>query len=145
MFKGQFTYSLDSKGRVSIPAKLRKFMAAEANDTFVMTRGINNCIDLYPLDQWQEIEKKLEGLNSFDQKDQRFIRMILQHANEDTMDSQSRVLVPQALLKYANIEKEVLVLGSLKKIELWNPQSYEEYINNDSDGYDQLAAEVMPR
>jgi len=120
-------------------------MAAEANDTFVMTRGINNCIDLYPLDQWQEIEKKLEGLNSFDQKDQRFIRMILQHANEDTMDSQSRVLVPQALLKYANIEKEVLVLGSLKKIELWNPQSYEEYINNDSDGYDQLAAEVMPR
>lgn len=143
MFKGQFTYNLDSKGRVSIPAKLRKFVPTEANDTFVMTRGINNCIDLYTLDQWQIIEKRLENLNSFDQKEQYFLRMILQYATDDTMDSQSRILIPQSLLNHAKIEKEVLVLGALKKIELWSPKVYEDYINSVAESYEQIASEVM--
>ncbi len=143
MFKGQFTYSLDSKGRVSIPAKLRKFVASEANDTFVMTKGINSCIDVYPLNQWQIIEDKLEDLNNFDAKNQLFVRMILQFATEDKMDQQSRILVPQDLLSYAKIEKEVLILGALKKIELWNPKVYNEYLNSIPETYEQIAAEVM--
>jgi MraZ protein len=143
LFKGQFTYSLDSKGRVSIPAKLRKFVASEANDTFVMTKGINSCIDVYPLNQWQIIEDKLEDLNNFDAKNQLFVRMILQFATEDKMDQQSRILVPQDLLSYAKIEKEVLILGALKKIELWNPKVYNEYLNSIPETYEQIAAEVM--
>lgn len=143
MFKGQFTYNLDSKGRLSIPAKLRKNLTQEAKETFVMTRGINNCIDVYPDDQWQEIEKRLLQLNEFDQKNQLFIRMILDNAFEDQMDSQSRILVPQKLLTYAKIEKEVLILGALKKIELWDPAVYENYINSIPETYEQIASEVM--
>jgi len=143
LFKGQFTYSVDAKGRVSIPAKLRKYVSPEANDTFVMTRGTSLCIDIYPQDQWQKFEDRLEKLNSFQPNDAKFIRMILQYAVEDTLDTQSRILVPQNLLQYANIEKEVLILGALKKIELWNPAVYEEYLKQTPETYEQIAAQVM--
>jgi len=143
LFRGQYIYSVDSKGRVSIPAKLRRQLLPEADDTFVMTQGTDNCIDLYPMDQWQQFEQKLLHLNPFKPQDAKFIRMILQYATEDKLDSQSRILIPPNLLKYAKIEKEVLVLGTLKKIELWNPLVYEEYLKQSSETYEEIAAKVM--
>ncbi len=143
MFRGQFSYSIDSKGRISIPAKLRKQVSPESNDSFVMTQGTASCIDIYPLDQWLQIEEKLLKLNPFDPKEAQFIRMILQLASEDNLDSQSRILIPQNLIEYAKIEKEVLILGALKKIEVWNPKIYKEYIEQTSETYEQIAARVM--
>jgi len=143
MFRGQFAYSIDSKGRISIPAKLRKHISPDANDTFVMTRGISNCIDIYPLDQWQHIEDKLLQLNSFQPDEARFLRMFVQFATEDTMDSQSRILVPQTLIDYAQIKNEVLILGALKKIEVWNPKIYEDYLKQSPQTYEEIAAKVM--
>ncbi len=145
MFKGQFTYSLDSKGRVSIPSKLRKFISSEANDTIVMTKGTVKCIDIYPLDEWQKFEARLDNLNTFLPKDSRFIRILLQNASEDTLDSQSRILIPQHLLEYAKIEKEVLILGVHKKIEFWNPKIYAEYLEESPETYEQIAAQVMAK
>ena len=142
MFRGQFLYSVDSKGRVSIPAKLRRHVAPDANDTFVMTQGTATCIDIYPLDQWNQFEEKLLGLNPFKPNEAKFIRMILQFASEDKLDSQSRILIPQFLLEYAKIEKEVLILGALKKIELWNPKVFQEYLKQTPETYEQIAAEV---
>ncbi len=143
MFRGQFTYSIDSKGRISIPAKLRKHVSPEANETFVMTKGTAACIDIYPLDEWQQIEQRLLKLNPFNPDDAKFIRMFSQYASEDNMDSQSRILIPQSLIEYAAIEKEVLILGALKKIEVWNPAKYEDYINQSTETYEQIAAKVM--
>jgi MraZ protein len=143
MFRGQFTYSIDSKGRIAIPAKLRKHVAAEANDTFVMTRGLSNCIDLYPLDEWQKLEEKLLHLNSFQPDEARFIRMFVQYATEDTMDGQSRILIPNALIDYAKIDKDVLILGALKKIEVWNPKVYDDYLRQSPQTYEEIAAKVM--
>lgn len=143
MFRGQFTYSIDSKGRIAIPAKLRKHVAAEANDTIVMTRGLSNCIDLYPLNEWQLLEEKLLQLNSFQPDDARFIRMFVQFASEDVMDGQSRILIPSALINYAKIEKEVLILGALKKIEVWNPKVYDDYLSQSAQTYEEIAAKVM--
>ncbi len=134
---------MDSKGRIAIPAKLRKHISAEANETFVMTRGLSNCIDLYPLDEWQRIEQKLLELNSFQPDDARFIRMFVQFAAEDVMDVQSRIMIPSTLISYARIEKEVLILGALKKIEIWNPKVYEEYLNLSPQSYEEIAAKVM--
>lgn len=143
MFRGQFTYSVDSKGRISIPARLRRHVSAEANDTFMMTRGTATCIDIYPLDQWLVFEEKLQKLNQFKPDDIRFIRTLLQHAAEDTLDSQSRILIPQTLIEYAKIEKEVLILGALRKIEVWNPKIFEDYLNQSEETYEQIAAKVM--
>lgn len=143
MFIGSFTYSIDSKSRISIPAKLRKYVKPEANDTFVMTRGIAKCIDIYPYDQWKELEEKLSTLNSFNQKEAKFLRMFLQTASEDTLDAQSRLLIPQNLIEYAGIEKEVFILGAVKKIEVWNPVIYQNYLNERPESFEEIAEEVM--
>ncbi len=143
MFRGKFTYAVDPKGRISIPAKLRKHISAEANDTFIMTIGTSTCIDLYPLDYWQQIEQKLIKLNHFKPDDAKFIRLISENIAEDTLDSQSRILIPQSLLQYAKIEKEVLILGALQTIELWDPETYAEYKNQSPEKYEQIAAKVM--
>jgi MraZ protein len=143
MFRGQYTYSIDSKGRISIPSKLRKHVSSQASDTFVMTKGMGSCIDIYPLDEWQNIEQQLLKLNPFNPDDAKFIRMFSQFASEDTMDSQSRILIPTPLIEYAKIDKEVLILGALKKIEVWNPQVYSNYINQSKETYAQIAEKVM--
>lgn len=143
MFKGQFIHSIDNKGRISIPAKLRKYILPEANNSFVMSQGLDACIDIYPRDQWLSIEDKLLMLNTFIPKESRFIRMMLQNAHEDEMDAQSRIVIPQSLLEYAKIENEVLILGALKKIEVWNPKIYHDYLMSSGDTFEQIAAEVM--
>ena len=143
MFKGQFLHSIDSKGRLSLPARLRKNVAEDADNTFVMTLGIDKCIEIYPKDQWKLIEEKLLKLNFFDQREARFIRMMLQNAQEDTMDAQSRILIPQSLLDYAGIKNEVLILGVLKKIELWDNNVYNSYVSGSPETFEQIASQVM--
>jgi MraZ protein len=143
LFIGQHTYSIDSKGRISIPAKLRKQIPPEANDTIVMTRGLSKCIALYPLDEWKRIEDNLLKLNEFQPDEVRFIRMFTQYATEDVMDSQSRILIPPLLIQYAQIEKEVLIIGALRTIEVWNPKLYEEYQKQSELTYEEIAAKVM--
>ena len=144
MFIGSFKYSIDSKGRVSIPAKLRKFVDPKCNDAFVMTRGTANCIDVYPMNTWEElVQDKLNNLNSFEPKEAMFLRMFLQQAAEDKLDSQARLLIPKNLVEHANISKEVLILGAIKKIEIWNPQNYEEYLKTSELSYEEVAKQVM--
>jgi len=143
MFKGQFLYSIDSKSRISIPAKLRKNLLPEAKDSFVLTQGIGKCIDVYPADYWETIEKRLNQLNQYDPNEMKFIRMFLQHATDVEMDNQARVILPPYLLEFAGIEKEVLILGALQKIEIWNPQTFKDHSAGSPESYDQLAAKVM--
>lgn len=144
MFLGSFNYSIDAKGRISIPAKLRKFVSPEANDTFVLTRGSSKCINIYPMNYWKElVASKLDKLNTFDPVDAKFMRMFLQEAAEDTFDSQSRLLVPKKLIESAEIEKDIIILGMNKYIEVWNPKLYEEYLKEIEEPYENIAKEVM--
>ncbi len=144
MFIGSFKYSVDTKGRVSIPAKLRKFVDPKSNDAFVMTRGTSKCIDVYPMNFWEElVQSKLNQLNSFEPKEAMFLRMFLQQAAEDKLDSQARLLIPKNLIDYAEISKDVLILGAIKKIEIWNPQNYEDYLNTSELSYEEIAKQVM--
>ena|ERR1035437_3200477 len=143
MFRGQYTYSIDAKGRVSIPAKLRKQLSPEADETFIMKQGINKCIEFYPLDQWQVQEEKLKSLNQFTPENTKFLYMHLHNVFEDSLDSQARILIPQILLTHAGIEKDVLIIGLLDKIVLWNPAIYLDYLKSSELSYEQLAAKVM--
>ncbi len=144
MFIGSFKYSIDSKGRIAIPAKLRRAVSPEANDTFVMTRGTAKCIDVYPLDIWNDLfNSKLSALSPFDSTQTAFVRLLMNRAAMDTLDSQSRLLIPKNLIEYAEIDKEVFILGALKKIEIWNPEIYEQYIKENEELFEQIANEVM--
>ena len=95
MFLGSYKYSIDSKSRISIPARMRKFVNPEASDTFVLTRGTTECIIIYPMDHWKQlVASKLDKLNPFDPKDSKFLRMFLHEAAEDKFDNPSRLTIP---------------------------------------------------
>jgi MraZ protein len=142
-FKGSYTYSVDDKGRVNLPAKLRKYVSPESNDTFVITRGFEKCLFVYPVDEWNKLEQNLRSLSSYDPEHRRFIRALLELASESQLDGQARLSIPQELREYANIENEVRIIGTLDKIELWDPKIYDEYRKNQPEPYESIAAKVM--
>lgn len=142
-FKGRENFSIDSKGRVNIPAKMRKTISPEANDTFVVTRGIEKCIVAYPLDEWKKYEETFQKLNQYDDKNRFFLRVMLPLCEEVTLDSQQRILLPKHLLEYAEIEGRVLVIGLMDHIEFWNPDEYAIYMGSFNIPYKDVAKEVM--
>jgi MraZ protein len=144
MFLGSFNYSIDAKGRLSIPAKFKKYLNQEANETFVITRGLATCIDIYPLDYWRsEVLSRVDQLDDFNPEEASFKRLLLELASEDKLDSQSRLLVPKNLVEFARIERDVFILGQNKKIEVWNPSIYEASKKDNSKSYVELAQQVM--
>lgn len=142
-FQGQEIYSIDSKGRVSIPARMRKMLSAEANETFVVTRGTDDCIVAYPFDEWKKYQEKLQSLNQFDEKNRFFLRVLLMWSDEVNLDNQQRITIPKKLLEFANIDKKVLIMGMVDKIEFWNPDSFEEKIKGFGESYEDVAKFVM--
>ena len=142
-FKGSYIYAVDDKGRVNLPAKLKKYVSPEANETFVITRGFEKCLFVYPIDEWNKLEQNLRNLSSYDPEHRRFIRTFLELALESQLDAHSRLSIPQELREYANISGEVRILGMLDKIELWDPTIYEEYKNSQPESYESVAARVM--
>jgi MraZ protein len=142
-FKGSFEYSVDSKGRINLPAKLRKNISTEANETFVVTRGFEQCLFLYPLDEWNALEKTIRQLSPSNPKDRFFTRMLLQYATEVQLDAQSRLTIPRELLQFASIEDQVLILGVLERIEVWHPKTYAEYLKTQADSYENVAQSVL--
>ncbi len=142
-FKGQETFSLDAKGRVSIPAKMRKAISPEASDTFVVTRGQDNCVVAYPMDEWKKYEETFKDLNQYNEKNRYFLRMVLMWSEESSMDGLQRITIPKKLHDFAVIDKKVLIVGVGDHIEFWNPERYEEYLNTFSESYEDVSAAVM--
>lgn len=142
-FKGQEFYSIDSKGRVNIPAKMRKALSPEANDTFVLTRGVDKCIAAYPYDEWRKYEEKFEKLNQYDEKNRYFLRVLLMWSEEVKIDAQQRISIPKNLTEFAGIEGKAAIIGMIDHIEIWNPQAFEEYMSSRSESYEEVAEKVM--
>jgi len=144
-FKGSYSYSVDDKGRINIPAKLRKFLSAEANETFVVTRRYERCLFVYPFDEWNKLEHSIRELSSTNPQHRFFTRTLLEKATDSTLDGQSRITVPKELLQFAGIENDVLILGVLERIELWNPVVYEEYRRKQEEPYESVAQRVLQK
>jgi MraZ protein len=144
-FKGSYEYSVDSKGRINIPAKLRKYVSPEANDTFVITRGFELSLFVYPLDEWNKLEQSIRQLSASNPKERFFTRTLLQYATECQLDGQARITIPKELLQFAGIESDVLILGVLERIELWNPRLFQKYLESQSDTYENVAQNVLPK
>jgi MraZ protein len=142
-FKGQETYSIDNKGRVNVPAKMRKSISPDANDTFIITRGTDKCIVAYPLNEWKHYEAKFAALNQYDEKDRFFLRMILAWSDEVEIDGQQRVTLPKKHLEYAGIEGKVTIVGMIDHIEFWNPEEFDKYLGGHTESYEEVAAQVM--
>lgn len=145
-FKGQAENTIDGKGRVPVPAKMRKSLSADAKDTFVATRGEGQFVVLFPLDYWeQEIEAKLARLNNFDAQDREFIRSLYRWAEEVTMDSQGRIALPKALATFADLKtsSKARIIGAFDCIEIWDPEVNDRHEAEQDTPYADLAKSVM--
>lgn len=122
-FTGEYQYSLDSKGRVNIPAKFRQALSKKNQNTFVATRGQDPCVWIYPLTEWKKIEDELRNLSSVSGIHRTFIRQIARSATPSTCDKQGRITLSPSLISFSQIDKKALIIGMINKIEIWNPET----------------------
>jgi len=125
-FLGSEICMLDAKGRINVPARMRKNLAPEANDTFVIVRSFDPCVNLYPADEWELFDAKLTVLSDGDPDVREFVRGIYATAHEATLDSQGRLNIPDHLLEWAGVKKETILVGNKGRLELWHPATYEK-------------------
>lgn len=142
MFYGEFPHSMDSKGRITIPSRLRSPLKDYCVDQFVVTRGFELCLYMFAPSEWHQIEKKFRSLTIFKSKTRALQRSFFSGASIVDCDAQGRILIPKTLLDYAKIMKDVLIVGVSTRIELWAPEHYQEQMQ-DRDAYAKTAEELM--
>jgi MraZ protein len=140
---GEYEAKKDSKGRVVLPVGLKKQLPDGASDHLVINRGFDKCLVIYTRDGWEKETQKLEGLDTFNQLNRQFIRIINNGATEVSLDSANRILIPSKLLAYAEIETEVVLYAYDYKIEVWSKKNYDAQMNIDSDALSIMAETVM--
>jgi MraZ protein len=142
-FIGEYECRLDVKGRLIVPVALKKQISPEANEAFVVNRGFEQHLNLFPLNEWNKIASRISKLNLFVKRNRDFIRKFNNGATELTMDLSSRVLVPKSLLDYAGIDKDVVLFAYSNRIEMWAKDAYQKMLDNDVSSFSDLAEEVM--
>jgi MraZ protein len=142
MFIGEYKHTLDEKGRVAIPAKLRYSKVGE-EEYWVATKGFDHCLFLYPRNEWNRIVEKLNQRLSLTKKEDRsFLRMFVAPANEQSLDRQGRIAIPQSLREYAGIQKEAVILGAINRIEIWSEANWNLYREENEKSFDSLGEKI---
>ncbi len=136
MFMGEYNHTVDEKGRLIIPAKYRE----ELGNEFVVTKGLDGCLFAYGLSEWQVLEEKLRALPLTNKDARAFARFMLAGAASVEIDKQGRILLPQVLRNFAEIEKEVVLIGVASRFEIWNRTKWEE--NSIDDNVEELAEKM---
>ena len=146
-FIGEFSYTIDTKGRLNIPSKFRQSLSKDNKNTFVIARGLDQCIWVYPLIEWIQIEKNLRDLSSLSITHRRFIRNTARYATPSTYDKQGRVMLNSSLIEFAGLDKDVLIIGMINKMEIWNPNILEEIEKEQSkiepETYEELSNKII--
>lgn len=134
-FSGNFKFSVDSKGRVNIPAPFRNQLSDMSDNTFHVAYGPNECLFVYPRERFVEIASNMEesyGSLAAPEDQRRYLLQMMHDAHPSRCDQQGRIIVPKKHLEYAKIEKDVLIVGVVTKLEFWNPAIFDEFMNNGS-------------
>ena len=133
MFMGEYNHTIDAKGRLIIPSKFRELLGEE----FVLTKGLDGCLSIYPMTEWEVFEKKLRALPLTNKNARTFSRFFVAGATMCELDKQGRILVPQTLREFAGLDKDVVLTGNLERIEVWSKEKWSE--NCDYDDMDAIA------
>jgi MraZ protein len=143
-FIGEYEATLDAKGRFLLPAGFKKQLPEEAGSQFVINRGFEKCLTLYPMKSWDPIFAELGKLNEFDPKVREFRRYFLNGATVLELDSAGRLLVPPNLKDHAGLEKDIVLVAAMNKIEIWDKDKYQKFFESFSpEAFSQLAQQVM--
>ncbi len=137
MFMGEYNHTIDTKGRLIIPAKFREALGEE----FVLTKGLDGCLSIYPMDEWQSFEEKLKALPLTDKNARKFLRFFVAGATSCELDKQGRILIPGNLREFAGLEKDVVLTGNITRIEIWSKDKWIE--NSSYDDMDDVASAMQ--
>ncbi len=135
MFIGEYEHSVDVKGRIIMPSKLRE----NIGEKFIVTKGLDKCLFAYSKSEWANFEEKLKTLPLTNKNARDFVRFFLSGAVECEIDRQGRFLVPANLRTYANIDKEIVIIGVGTRLEIWNKSSWTEYSSEENISADEIA------
>jgi len=139
MFMGEHQHNIDPKGRLFIPARFREGLG----DCFVVTKGLDGCLFAYPRPEWEALEQKLKSL-PFTRGDARaFVRFFFSGAAECEVDKQGRILIPGNLREYAQLEKDVVVIGVSSRVEIWAKGQWESYSAQAGSSYEEIAEKIV--
>lgn len=139
MFMGEFQHSIDDKGRIIIPAKFRDLLG----NSFVVTRGLDQCLFVYPMQEWEVLEQKLKALPLMKSDARAFTRFFFSGATECEWDKQGRVNLPGNLRQYAKLEKDCVVLGVSNRVEIWSKDTWEQYFQQSEDTFNEIAEKLV--
>ena len=145
MFRGIFHNSLDDKGRMSLPARFREQIKTDHETPLVLTLGLDQCLWLYPMDHWKSIEEKLSGMDTLN-NDQRWLQRFFMRASDEVeLDQQGRIVISPVLRKEAGLNKNIVIVGMLKRIEIWDKEKYEGYNSQTAASLELLAQKVSEK
>lgn len=138
MFIGEYQNSIDTKGRVIIPSKFRE----EIGGKFILTKGLDHCLYIYPMEEWSKFQEKLVSLPVTNKDARAFVRYFFSSAVECEVDKQGRLTIPQHLREHAKIDKELVTIGVLSKIEIWSKQEWDDYNEETNLGPEEIAEKM---
>ncbi len=133
---GEYQHNMDKKGRVIIPAKFRD----QLGDQFVATRGLDNCLFVYPMQEWSVLEEKLSSLPITSKNARTFTRFFFSGATECQLDKQGRISIPVNLRNFADLQKEIIIIGLSSRIELWAKETWDNYLDSAENSSEEIAA-----
>lgn len=143
-FLGEFEATLDTKGRFLLPAGFKRQIPEGENTRFVLNRGFEKCLSLYPMSSWQPLYDQISTLNDFDPKVREFRRFFLNGAIIVEPDAAGRLLIPQNLKEYAGLERDIVLAAAVNKLEIWDKEKYQKFFEAYSpDDFSSLAQSVM--
>ena len=145
-FTGEYSYTVDPKSRVNIPAKFRQALSSENDNSFAITKGMDECIWVYPLVEWNKVLTKLREQSS-SQVNRAFTREYSRFASTVSYDKQGRILLSTELIDYAKIDRQVTIIGLINKIEIWNPSLLKNFdqqvLSQNKEAFDELAEKII--
>mgnify|MGYP001308172367 CR=1 FL=1 len=139
MFLGEYHHSIDEKGRMIIPAKFRESLGS----SFIVTRGLDGCLFVYPRDEWNLLEQKLKTLPLMKSDARAFTRFFFSGATECELDRQGRVNIPQNLREHAELTKETIVIGVSSRVEVWSKEKWEDYHRESEQSFNEIAEKLV--
>jgi len=139
MFMGEYQHTIDEKGRMIVPAKFREALGAQ----FVVTRGLDNCLFVYPNQEWAVLEQKLKSLPLMKADARAFTRFFFSGATECELDKQGRINIPNNLCEYAKLTKECVVLGVSNRVEIWSKELWETYYEQSEESFNEIAEKLV--
>ena len=143
MFYGEYEHSIDKKNRVIMPAKFREAIVEKGVEKLYVTRGLDECLFVFPEDEWKVLENKYKAMAFTKSEARKFNRIFFGGAVECILDKQWRLLIPEYLKEHASLSKNIIIIGVANRVEIWDKKKYEDFYKTTKENYEEIAERLI--